>query len=277
MTSAATLLAQLGEPWQSGRVAVNGGHLAYHRTGGGGQALVLSHGLTDNGLCWARTAQALQGQFDLIMLDARGHGESARMVSGERYDPARDIAEAIAALGLTEPHVMGHSVGALAMSQLAAAYPRLAATVILEDPPWFAAPPPGDAAERQQRFAQQVANLAAKSDAELLTLGQRTSPDWDAAEFPAWVLSKRQIDPAALPDWGEPWQETVAAITVPTLLIYGETALGGLVSTAVAAESMKLNPLLTAVQIEGAGHNVRRENFESFRAQVQAFLGRGEN
>ena len=277
MTSAAALLAQLGENWQSGQVVVRSGHLAYHRTGGGGQALVLAHGLTDNGLCWARTAQALQGQFDVIMLDARGHGESARMEPGVAYVPARDIAEAIAALGLTAPIVLGHSVGALAMSAMAAAFPGLAAKVILEDPPWLAAPPPGDTAERQQRFQRQVADFAAMTDAELLALGQRTSPSWDAAEFPAWVLSKRQVDPAALPDWGAPWQETVAAITAPTLLIYGEAARGGLVSAAVAAAAMELNPHLTAVQIEGAGHNLRRENFASYMAQVRAFLGHSES
>ena len=35
-----------------GAIPVTGGHLAYHRTGGDKPALVLSHGLTDNGLCW---------------------------------------------------------------------------------------------------------------------------------------------------------------------------------------------------------------------------------
>ena len=270
---AAALLAQLGEPWQSGRVAVNGGHLAYHRTGGGGQALVLAHGLTDNGLCWARTAQALQKQFDVVMLDARGHGDSVRMSNGQSSDPASDIAQAIEALSLTAPIVLGHSVGALAVAGLAAANPGLVAKVILEDPPWLANPPPTDTAERQQRFCQQVAAFATQTDAELTAQGQQLSPGWHTDEFPAWVLGKRQVDPAALPDWDAQWKATAAAITAPTLLLYGEPEHGGLVSVQVADEAKRLNPGIEAVQIRGAGHNVRRENFYGFMAAVRSFLG----
>lgn len=272
MTSAA-LIAQLGEPWQAGRVAVSGGNLAYHRTGGGSQPMVLAHGLTDNGLCWARTAQALQSHFDVIMLDARGHGDSVRMEPGEPSDPARDIAQAIAGLGISAPIVMGHSVGALAMSAMAAADPALPVMVILEDPPWFAVQPPSNGAKRQQQFREQVADFAAMTDAELTALGQHLSPSWHEAEFPAWTLSKRQVDPEALPNWGAPWRQTVAEITAPTLLLYGETERGGLVSPQVAAEAMRINSQITAVQIEGAGHNIRRENFAGFLAQVRAFVG----
>ena len=88
------------------------GQLAYHRTGGEGPPLVLSHGLTDNGLCWTRFAAAMASEFDVIMLDARGHGDSSRMPSSRPHDPGADIAEAINRLGLVSPIVMGHSVGA---------------------------------------------------------------------------------------------------------------------------------------------------------------------
>ncbi|MCA6319719.1 alpha/beta fold hydrolase, partial [Phenylobacterium sp.] len=69
--------------WIPGEVAVSGGQLAYHRTGGDGPPLVLSHGLTDNGLCWTRLAEALAPDFDIIMLDARGHGASSRVGPGD--------------------------------------------------------------------------------------------------------------------------------------------------------------------------------------------------
>ena len=78
-----------------GSVAVSGGRLAYHRTGGSGPVVVMSHGLTDNGLCWSRLATALAAEFDLVMLDARGHGESSRIAVGQPHDPAQDIAEAV--------------------------------------------------------------------------------------------------------------------------------------------------------------------------------------
>ena len=100
--------------WPSGEVEVTGGRLAYHRTGGKGPPIVLSHGLSDNGLCWARLAEALSPDYDLILLDARGHGASSRPgEAGISPDmPGRDIAEAIRALGLSGVIAMGHSMGA---------------------------------------------------------------------------------------------------------------------------------------------------------------------
>jgi pimeloyl-ACP methyl ester carboxylesterase len=78
--------------WKTGRVDVSDGHLVYHRTGGTGSALLLSHGLTDNGLCWLRLAAALEPEFDIVMLDARGHGESSRIPAGAGHDPADERA-----------------------------------------------------------------------------------------------------------------------------------------------------------------------------------------
>ena len=62
--------------WQSGFVDANGLRLHYTRTGGDGPPVVLAHGVTDSGLCWARVAKALSPDFDVIMVDARGHGQS---------------------------------------------------------------------------------------------------------------------------------------------------------------------------------------------------------
>ena len=94
--------------WQPGFFEVAGGRLRYHRTGGDGPPLVLSHGLTDNGLCWSRFAAAMESDFDIIMLDARGHGESSKAPDGALHEPAADIAAAIDQLGLELPVVMGH-------------------------------------------------------------------------------------------------------------------------------------------------------------------------
>ena len=60
--------------WQSGSVDANGVTIHYTRTGGGGPVVVLAHGVTDNGLCWSPLARELEPDYDLIMVDARGHG-----------------------------------------------------------------------------------------------------------------------------------------------------------------------------------------------------------
>lgn len=261
--------------WPSGEVPVTGGKLAYHRTGGGGPPVVLSHGLTDNGLCWTRLAEALAPDFDVIMLDARGHGESSPPGdAGIGPDtPGRDIAEAIRGLGLRDVIAIGHSMGARATAACAAAHPGLIRAVILEDPPFV---PPMDseaAAKRLSRFREQVLQLREMTDAELLALLRRQSPSWEAADFPAWIASKRQVDRNALPILPTPWQEDIRRIKAPTLLIHGDSERGSMVGAAEAREARELNTELRALRIEGTGHNVRRENFPAFLLAVRSFLG----
>lgn len=255
--------------WASGRVS--GGRLAYHRTGGEGPAVVLSHGLTDNGLCWQRLAQALAPEFDIIMLDALGHGDSSRMPP-DGHDPAQDIAEAIQHLGLVSPIVMGHSVGARATAAYANAYPDKVSKVVLEDPPFLPLIDAAAAERRAGKFRQQVEGFAAMSQPELIVLGKAQSPRWHDDDFPAWASAKHQVDPRAMPVYSRPWQETLTAITAPTLLIHGVSALGGLVSPEIAEEARALNTNIVTVEIAGAGHNTRRENFPDYLAAVQAFL-----
>jgi len=257
--------------WTSGTVEVTGGQLAYHRTGGPGPVVVLSHGLTDNGLCWFRLAQALAPDFDLILLDARGHGDSSPIPKGGG-DPARDIAEAIAALGLDRPVVMGHSVGGRATADYAGAHPDRVSKVILEDPVFLPPTDPAATARRQARFREQVEGFRAMSRAELIAMGRQTSPTWHEDDFPDWAAAKLRVDPEAFPDYPRPWQEAVARISAPTLLIRGEAALGGLVTAEIAAEAMAINPNIRSIEIPGAGHNTRRENFDAYLAAVRDFL-----
>ncbi len=260
------------QKWQSGTVPITGGHLAWHRTGGIGPALVLSHGLTDNGLCWSRFAKAFADTFDVVMLDARGHGDSARMPPGDAPDPGRDLAEAVDALGLVAPVVMGHSVGARATAAFAAANPGRAAMVILEDPPLQLPTNPADAAARRARFRQHVADLRSMSAQEITAYGREQSPSWHNDEFAAWVAGKQQVDPEALPDFPTPWQQDFAAITAPTLLVYGEAQRGSMVPPSCASEARALNANIRLARIVHAGHNVRRENFENYVAVVRGFL-----
>ncbi len=258
--------------WTSGFAEVAGGRLAFHRTGGAGPALVLSHGLTDNGLCWSRMARALAPDFDVIMLDARGHGESSRRAAGERPNPGQDIADAIRSLGLTRPLLMGHSVGARATAQFAAVFPDQVSKVILEDPPLIPLIEASKLAARQAGFRDHVAAFQAMSEAEITAKGKADSPLWHDDEFPAWAASKRQVDPEAFPLYTLPWQDAVAGIKAPTLLIRGDAERGSLVTPERAEAAMALNARIETVHIRGAGHNIRRENFADMLAAVRAFL-----
>ncbi len=258
--------------WRSGEVEVSSGRLAYHRTGGDGPPLVLSHGLTDNGLCWSRFARAMEPDYDVIMLDARGHGESCGVTGAAPHEPGRDIAEAIDALDLVSPLLMGHSVGALATAACAGAKPGRISKVVLEDPPLGPLADAAAADGRRRRFRQQVERFRSLTETEIIAMGKARSPGWHDEEFPSWAAAKRQVDPDAMPVSDTPWQDSIARIRVPTLLIYGEAELGGLVTPTAAAQAVALNPNIRTARITGAGHNVRRENFPDFLSAVRAFL-----
>jgi N-formylmaleamate deformylase len=122
--------------WQAEFVAADGPRLHYTRTGGDKPPLVLAHGITDDGLCWSRVAAELAPDYDVVMVDARGHGRSDAPESG--YDPgqqADDLAGVIAALGLQTPDMLGHSMGAATTLVLAGTHPDVPGAVLLEDSP----------------------------------------------------------------------------------------------------------------------------------------------
>ncbi len=87
--------------WYSGKIATNGIQMHYTRTGGDKPPIVLAHGFSDDGLCWTPVAERLQADYDVIMIDARGHGRSDAPEAG--YGPvemAADLAGLIRGLGL---------------------------------------------------------------------------------------------------------------------------------------------------------------------------------
>ena len=103
--------------WDPHSITANGTNFNYYRTPGtensGKPVLILQHGFSDNGLCWAPVAEELASQYDIIMPDARGHGLSARVARNEHIDQAADLAALMGALGVSQAIVAGHSMGAM--------------------------------------------------------------------------------------------------------------------------------------------------------------------
>ena len=70
-----------------------------------------------------------------------------------------------------------------------------------------------------------------------------------------------------------PWREVAGRITCPVLLLTGDPARGGIVTPEAAVEAARLWRSGRVVHIPGAGHNIRRDRYELYRAAVAAFLG----
>ena len=92
------------QKWKMGYFVSHGTKLHYYRTGGAKPPLVLLHGITDDGLCWAPVAEVLADKHDVIMVDLRGHGKSEAPENGYDYRTmAAEVAGLINGLELENP------------------------------------------------------------------------------------------------------------------------------------------------------------------------------
>ena len=264
--------------WKDAFVEANGIRLHYWRTGGEGTPMVLCHGITDNGLCWTRAARQWQATYDVIMLDARGHGESDRPETGyTTQDHANDTIGLIEALGLERVILIGHSMGGMTAALVTAQRPDLIVRAVLEDPPWRAQEEtdPAGSAARMEAWKQELLAQQQQPQAVIADAGRVRSPRWDDVEFEPWALAKKQVSGNVFGYRfsGSPtWQEMAVQISVPTLLVTGDVEEGAIVSAATAAELTDANPNLRHLHLPGAGHNIRREAFDAFMAGVGDFL-----
>jgi len=272
------------QPFQSASVRANGIQIHYYRATppGGGPALLFSHGLTDNGLCWGRTADALRQQFDVILPDTRGHGLSEKPDAGYSIsERAADVAGLIDALGLERPIVFGHSMGGETVMAAAGLYPDKVGGAVLEDPAWFdTANPDNTVSIDEATLRGWVDGLLQHQGLERAALAdacRRDNPRWHADDVAAWVMARSQMSPQALTQiltsLRGGWREHVRAAQCPILLITGDTRRGVIVSPAMAAECAALWQRGQVVNIPGAGHNIRRERFGLYLRAVKEFLG----
>jgi N-formylmaleamate deformylase len=268
----------MSSTWQSAFINTNGIRLHYVRTGGAKPSVVLAHGVTDDSLCWSPVAGVLAPDYDVIMIDARGHGLSDAPPLG--YTPieqADDLAGLITALDLKAPIVLGHSMGAATTLVLAARYPQLPRAIALEDPPpWW-----DPAYERPNSLAWQammrawLVPLKQQPRQAILEAQRVAEPGWSDAELEPWVDSKLHFSLNFFNDLSDPgldWIALVRQVICPVLLITGEVAAGALVTPA-AAVAFKANlPQAQIAHIPEAGHSIRRDQFALYMQAVQPFL-----
>lgn len=267
--------------WQTGHVAANGIRFHYRRTGGAKPSLVLAHGATEDSLCWAPVAEALTADYDVVMVDARGHGHSDAPAEG--YDPltqATDLAAVIAALDLDRPAILGHSMGAMTTLVLAGTFPNVPRAILLEDPGPLWADWPASSADTQS-----VADMRTRNEAyrrmtreELIAAQRARHPGWSEPELSAVADAKRQVNPAAFAVYAlstaakVDWPAVVRRITCPVLLIRSDPEQGGIVTAEHAAELQTLAPQARVAHVPDAGHSIRRDQFARYVDAVRAFL-----
>ncbi len=264
--------------WQSAYVTNNGIRLHYWRTDGTGKpALVLAHGITDYGLNWTSIAERLEGEYDIVMYDARGHGYSDK--PDGPYDLATHVADLVGlirALGIEKPVLMGHSMGGSIVALAAATYPDLARAVILEDPADMLAQiePLGEAII--PAWKKQIRRDRRAGKAKLMAMARdKRHPGWRHRDYELWAESKLLVNPNVVDILhGDGFGDagvTYPKLVVPTLILKADANADDRKKHLAIASLLAHGKL---VHIDGAGHVIRNDRPEDTERAIRFFLSR---
>lgn len=243
---------------------------------GTGEPVILIHGYTTNTeRQWVQTGvfAAVAGRYRAIALDARGHGQSGKPHDRAAYGPemGRDISRLMDHLSIPRAHIVGYSMGAHIVAQLATLEPQRFLTLTLGGAPGRL----GWTAEDQRRVDVEAAEMdegllrsqfirlwprdrQPPSEAEIRADSERRLAGQDARALAAVRRSN--------PDQVVPI-ERLAAVTMPVLGIVGtaDPYLRGFEQLKAAM------PALQLVTIPGASHG-SAPGTPQFREALLAFL-----
>jgi pimeloyl-ACP methyl ester carboxylesterase len=131
----------------------------HYEVEGRGEPLILYHGLTGSGERWRDTGYVagLGDDYQLILIDARGHGQSGKPHDPAAYGRHRQAADVVAvldALGIASARFWGHSMGGDVALTLGRLHPdRVRALVVTGYSPFAAE---GDEAAEMAAWADDL-------------------------------------------------------------------------------------------------------------------------
>ena len=257
--------------WITGVCEANGINIHYLRTGGVKPPLVLLHGLMGSGACWSPLARSLESEYDVVMPDARGHGNSSAPLHGYRYeDHASDVIELIRGLGLAAPILLGHSMGGMTAAVVASRVSSMIRGVILADPTFLS--PEWQREVRDSDVAEQHRRVLSLDKCDALAQARLRHPRRSSEIVELLAEARQQTRMSAFDVLTPPnpeYHQLVSTIDVPILLVIGDDPV---VSLETARELQSLNSRLRVEQIQDAGHGVPYDQPERFGSVVRSFL-----
>ncbi|MFM7422739.1 MAG: alpha/beta fold hydrolase, partial [Alphaproteobacteria bacterium] len=232
---------------------------------GQGKPLVLLHGLFGSARNWGAVQKALAAEYRVVALDLRNHGASPHAPGMGYAAQAEDVAETLAALGIENAALLGHSMGGKVAMMLALTRPDLVERLIVAD----IAPRPYPPALRATVGAMQAVPLHPGLTRQEADQALRAAvPEAPIRSFllqnlrfeatpPAWRIGLSEIG-AAMPEIEDFAPPPGARFTGPAL------AMAGALSPYIRAEDhagfRALFPRIGFASIPRAGHWLHAEN-----------------
>lgn len=252
----------------------SGGHSLHYKTRGRGRTIVLLHPV---GLCadfWNGVIAELEGEFRLIAIDTRGHGDSDVTASPFKLDDcASDVAELVRAVGQGSTIAVGCSMGGMIVQALMAKQPDVLRGAVIANT--------GHRRDDKSRAVLEQRAEAAESgmpDILLTTLNRWFAPEVQALR-PDLVLQARDWLLAADPvvhacSWRAirdlNYADALQATRIPTLAVAGahdqSTSVAAMKDMAASIPNCRYHELDT-------GHLSPLEDPAGFAHALRKFAG----
>jgi pimeloyl-ACP methyl ester carboxylesterase len=242
--------------------------------GGSGTPLVFLHGagglLRDNPFL-DRLAQ----RYHVLAPEWPGYGEST---GEELLEDMLDFTlhgwDLVEALGVRQPHLVGHSMGGMIAAEMACVAPREVGKLALASPAglWLAAHPIPDIFAMLPGQLAEALFVDAKAGQALLTGGADLSNMDALKEF--YLGTQRRLAMAGkilFPIPNRRLSKRLYRLTADTLVLWG--AADRLIVPAYAKRWQALVPHARVETIDGAAHMLPWEQPEAFARALAAFLG----
>ena len=241
--------------------------------------LLLVHGTMGCAADWSRVAPRLAGDFRVIALDQRGHGDSSHPPApgGHRTeDYLADIEGLADALGLDRFAICGHSMGGHNAIGFAARYPDRVLCALAND----ILPAPAVRIDQWEPRLPGRANPVFATVDEYVAARRETAPDAPEEllrEEAGWRLTAVEgglqavADPRSAFDW-EPadlWEEA-AGIRCP--ILYIRAGRSPALDAATQQRMVMQTPRARSVSLELSGHNTYLDREEEFVSMAHGFF-----
>jgi pimeloyl-ACP methyl ester carboxylesterase len=250
---------------------LNGAEIYYEVTGTG-PWLVFAHGGEGTRLHWWAQVAALQDRFRCVTYDARGFGQSTFGTMPPTDNVYRDdLLALLDHLHIDRAHLVGHSMGGLAVSGVAISAPQRVDRLVMSDTPFNFAT--AALAEWSVMMMDKITNGWDVFDHLFAPGFAARCPDLHYLYRALNRLNPERHGPQGLEAY-EAWRDQpivdYSAFAVPTLFIVGtedELTLPPLMRATAEAVGGS-----TLVEIEGAGHSPFAEQPAVYNAVLEQFL-----
>jgi len=252
------------------KIQINNITLAYERLGKG-MPLMLIHGYPLDHTSWNEVASLLENNFDLILPDLRGFGQSTTVETPYTIsDMADDLASLLDHLEVEKAALAGHSMGGYVALAFAKKYPQRVSGLGLVSSQAVADSPEGK--DRRYQTAADVVEKGVNIVAEAMT--PKLSTDASVQAFVRDVIVKQSkssvIGALKAMAERENLMSHLSSVKFPVVLIHGNADV--LIPIERAKEIKTVLPSAQLVELQGAGHMPMME-FARETAEGLKFLG----